>query len=181
MKKLVLMAIAMVLSVAASAQAYVGGSFGITRNTTEDQTYFLIQPEVGYNLSDKWAVGGILDFTYNNHGEGHSTVFSIEPYARYTFFQAVDNRLRLFLDGGFGIGFGKSKIDGHSSDTVTAFEIGLKPGVSFALSERFSLVAHMGFLGYQGGNDAAKDAGIDETFGLNLSTMNLSFGFYYNF
>ena len=181
MKKLLVMAVAMVASIAASAQIYVGGSFGLSRNTSDDVTTFLIKPEVGYNLSEKWAVGGIVDFNYTKDGDVKSTVFSIEPYARYTYFSAVDNRLRLFVDGGFGIGFGKAKKDGHSGDTVAAFEIGLKPGVSFALSDNFSLVAHMGFVGYQGGNHAAKLAGIDEKFGIDLSSMNLSFGFYYNF
>jgi len=181
MKKLLVMAVAMLATIAASAQVYVGGSFGLSRNTSEDVSHFIIAPEVGYNLSEKWAVGGTIDFDYTKDGEVKSTVFSLAPYARYTCFTAVDNRLRLFVDGGFGIGFGKSKAGGQSSDTVTAFSIGFKPGVSFALSDNFSIVAHMGFLGYEGGNDAAKQAGIDETFGLNLSSMNLSFGFYYSF
>ena len=60
-------------------------------------------------------------------------------------------------------------------------ESGFRPGVALNLSEKFSLVAHVGFLGYQGGNRPAKNNGAPENWGLDLSSNNLMFGFYYHF
>lgn len=47
----------MLVAIAASAQVYVGGQVGLWRNTDDNHSKFSIAPEVGYNLSDKWAVG----------------------------------------------------------------------------------------------------------------------------
>ena len=47
---------------------YVGGSLGLKvysdSNEGEEQSWFSLNPEVGYNLSDKWAVGTRLKFYY---------------------------------------------------------------------------------------------------------------------
>lgn len=180
MKKLLVMAIAMIATLAASAQAYTGGAIGFMRNTSANKTTFTIAPELGFNLSDTWAIGGVVDFSYLKTKEGHSTMFEIDPYARYTFYKADNSKLKLFIDGGVDLGFGSSKLKGESSGTAVSFGIGLNPGVSYALSDNFSLVAHLGFLGYKGGNDKYKQL-HDEVFGFDFSTMNLSFGFYYNF
>ncbi len=45
----------------------------------------------------------------------------------------------------------------------------------------FSLVAHVGFLGYQSGNRPAKRNGTPENWGLDLNSNNLMLGFYYHF
>ncbi len=42
-------------------------------------------------------------------------------------------------------------------------------------------MAHFGFLGYEGVNDGAKEAGYKEGFGLRFSGDAMSLGFYYNF
>ncbi len=181
MKKFLLAAVAIFATLTASAQLYVGGSFGLNRNTTENTTVFNIEPEIGYNFNDTWSFGATIGYGYNYNDGLKTDVFEISPYARWNFFSCVDNRLKLFVDGGFGIGGGKSKFEDNSSDTVVLFNIGFKPGVSFALNEHFSLVTHLGFFGYEGGNDAAKDAKFPEKFGIDLSSLNLTFGFYYTF
>lgn len=171
----------MLASLTAGAQLYVGGSFGLNRNTTENTTVFNVEPEIGYNFNGQWAFGATIGYAYNYTDGLKTNVFEIQPYARWNYFSCVDDRLKLFVDGGFGLGFGKSKLKDSSSDTVVLFNIGFKPGVSFALNEHFSLVTHFGFLGYEGGNDAAKDANFPEKFGLDLTGLNLTFGFYYTF
>lgn len=177
------MAAALMLAAAtASAQLYLGGSIGLNREPSDNQTTFTIAPELGYNFNEQWAVGGTLDFTHL-YTDGMSTnLFSIEPYARYSYF--TYDRVRLFVDGGFGVGFGKSKEGDYKSDTYTVYNIGFRPGVAFDINEKAGLVAHFGFLGYQGGNDAAKESGLDvaqEKFGFDFSSMNLQLGFYINF
>ena len=161
MKKFLLAAVAIFATLTASAQLYVGGSFGLNRNTTENTTVFNIEPEIGYNFNDTWSFGATIGYGYNYNDGLKTDVFEISPYARWNFFSCVDNRLKLFVDGGFGIGGGKSKFEDNSSDTVVLFNIG--------------------FFGYEGGNDAAKDAKFPEKFGIDLSSLNLTFGFYYTF
>ncbi|MCM1532918.1 MAG: porin family protein [Ruminococcus flavefaciens] len=181
MKKFLLGAALMLASVAASAQVYMGGSVAFDRNTSDNETRFIIAPEVGYNLNAKWAVGATIDYTHDFE-QGQSTdLVSLAPYARYSFYK--HQKVRLFVDGGISLGVGKSRFD----ETMVVCKIGFKPGVAFDINEKFGLVAHMGFLGYQGSNGEAKEYDINgktkypDKFGFDFSSLNLSLGFCYNF
>lgn len=167
MKKFLVMAIMAVMAVAASAQVYVGGSLGYTheKKTAGNSDVFTFAPEVGYNLNQTWAVGGSLNYTWT---KDVSNSFYINPYARYTFFHS--ELVNLFVDGGIDLGISAPK----HGDSSTIWGIGLKPGLSLNLNKKFSLVAHIGFLGYRDLADAGK------VYGINI-TNNLAFGFYYNF
>ncbi|CCY64503.1 putative uncharacterized protein [Prevotella sp. CAG:1124] len=95
--------------------------------------------------------------------------FEINPYARYTFFHS--KVVNLFCDGGFGYK--------HYNGAANQWSIGLKPGIEVKLN-KFSLVAHVGFLGWE------QVKGIDDgpkasEWGVNLDGNNITFGVYYNF
>ena len=172
-----LMAVMAIMSLTAAAQNwYAGGNVGFWRNSTENTTEFSILPELGYNLNSTWAIGASFGYGHT-YEEGLSiNLGKINPYVRYSFFN--NEKDNLFCDGGVDLGFGASKYEGESSDTAVTYGIGFKPGFSYNISSKFSLVAHLGFLGYQGGNDASHAA--DEG-GLTLNLNNVAFGFYYNF
>lgn len=179
MKKLLLMAVMAVATLGASASDwYAGGqvTFGRTTDSTSGvkTTQVTVLPELGYNLSERFAVGSVLGVSYRKSGGEEKTVFQINPYARYTYLKA--GKVNLFVDGCVDLGIGRAH-----GDTAVEYGIGLRPGVSLNLTEHFSLVAHVGFLGYQSGNDAAKRNGCPENWGLNLNSNNLMFGFYYHF
>ncbi len=171
MKKLFVLAVVAVMALGASAQNwYVGGSFGYEHKKVDDakSDQFLITPEIGYNLNETWAIGANFGYqwvkdTYN--------LFAIEPYARYTYFRTDNNLLSLFVDGGVGLGF----IDPEEGDSETVWSIGFQPGLALNITEKFSFVAHIGFLGYSDMKAAGK------TYGVSLDGSDLSFGFYYNF
>ena len=59
MKKIMMIAAMMVAAVSANAQAYVGGGIGFQTTSQGDNTNTVIKimPEIGYNLSENWAVG----------------------------------------------------------------------------------------------------------------------------
>ena len=187
MKKIVLMAAFMVASIAASAQVYVGGSLGLESlkankdaNTT---TSFSIQPEIGYNLDENWAVGINLGFASTND-EGYFTVgnatgvksentvscFTIAPYARYTF--AKTGIASFFVDGGISYTTYGSDAEGSS------FGVGFRPGVKLTASKKVDFIAKLGYFGYQKNDD---DLGGGEAIGLNIDNSSLSFGVLYNF
>ena len=74
----------------------------------------------------------------------------------------------------------KSIDENFAGTKINTFGIGFKPGVAVNLNEKLSFVAHVGFLGYE--NEKVKgDDKSTNSFGLDLSGNNLSFGVYYNF
>ncbi len=179
MKKILLMAVMAVMTLGASAQNWYSGGQVTFGRTTESvsgvkSTQVTVLPEVGYNLTDNFAVGSILGVSYRKAGDEEKTVFKVNPYARYTYFNS--EKVSLFVDGGVDFGIGRAK-----GSTAVEYGIGFRPGVSFNISPKFSLVAHVGFLGYQGGNRPAKRNGASENWGLDLNSNNLMLGFYYHF
>ncbi len=179
MKKIFALALLAVMAISASAQIHVGGTVNAWRNGSEHETTLTIMPEVSYTLSDKLLVGTEIGWNHRHEHGVNNNLFGIAPYLRYTYLKS--GIVSLFVDGGFNVFAGKTSWDGGDSDTATTFGIGFKPGVAFAVSEKVSLVAKFGFLGYEGANDAAKAAGYDEGWGLRFTGNNLQLGFFYTF
>ena len=179
MKTFLLLAAMAVMSLGASAQDwYTGGQLTFGRTTEQPSgvksTQVTVLPEIGYNLTDNFAVGSVLGVSYRKSGGEEKTVFKVNPYARYSYFK--NDRVSLFVDGGVDFGIGRAK-----GSTAVEYGIGLRPGISYNISQKLSLVAHVGFLGYQSGNRPAKHNGAAENWGLDLNSNNLMFGLYYNF
>lgn len=184
MKKFLAFAAVVLLAFSAKAEdLYAGGSLSFWRNSTDKQTTISILPEIGIHLDSKWALGTTIGYTHTETGSDDNkyitNAFLIGPYARYTYF--TYEKVSLFCDGGFNISTGKGRFHGESGDAMTAWSIGFKPGVAFNVNKKFGVVAHFGFLGYEGVNDGAKEAGYKEGFGLRFSGDAMSLGFYYNF
>ena len=185
MKKIIAMMVMAIISLSAMAEdLYVGGTLNFWRDASAKQTTFSIVPEIGYRLNQKWDLGLSIGYSHEELGEDDdkviSNTFEIAPYARYTYFKVgiVD----LFVDGGFGIETGKARYHGESSDAATAWNIGFKPGIAVNVNSKFTILAHFGFLGYEGANDAAEDLlKRHEGFGLRFTGENLNFGLRYNF
>lgn len=192
MKKIIatlLVAVASLGSTAMAGDWYIGGTLGFmhksqtisgAKATTNE---FSILPEVGYTFNDHWGVGGQIGYKYTNLAgqDINNNMFTIYPYARWTFFRSSNDLIQLFLDGNVGLGLGSTSYGDNNSDTAVTYEIGVKPGIALNLTQHFSVIAHIGFLGYHGANDAAKAGGQPEYGGFNLSSENLTFGLYYTF
>lgn len=176
MKK-VLLVIAVVLS-AVSMQAqgmYLGGGISLWRNTDADKTSFSITPDFGYNLSERWAVGGEIALAFNGYDaeyDAKSTAFAIAPYARFSFYE--NKIVRLFLDMGLGFSTYKPK----HRDNVNGFEIGIKPGLAVKLNDHFSFITKVGFAGYR--DDYYRNLG-ENGFGVTVDGENISIGIDYEF
>ncbi len=173
MKKILVTALVALLTISASAQVYVGGQVGAWRNHTENLTNFSIAPEVGYNLSDNWALGIAVGYQYDYVDGAKCNTIGVNPYARYTF--AKFGPVNLFADGGFEFASRKWK----GADAASVWAVGIKPGVAVNLTEKLSFVSHVGFLGYRDSNDHAIHD--NDGFGFNLDNSDLTFGLYYNF
>lgn len=194
MNKLFLSLIVAVCSLAASAQAYVGGQVGLWRNTDANHTSFNLAPELGYKLSNQWDLGLSIGFAHDYNKGLKLNGFEVDPYVRYTVAKA--GPVSFFLDGGFGFATAKAKKGDRKSDSYNMWQIGIKPGVKVSLSKKVDFIASMGFLGYRD-NDDVEVTGIDaiddifedaspsvygeKGFGFDFSTSNLKFGLIYNF
>lgn len=183
MKKFYSALVAMFIAVTASAQVYVGGQVGLWRNTDANHTSFNIAPEVGYNLSDKWAVGTEIGYVYDYSNGLKTNGVGIAPYARYT--AAKFGPVSLIFDGGFGFLTCKYKYDGHESDSYNAWKIGVTPGVKVSLAKNVDFIASLGFLGYRDNDDIegldVSPAFGEKGFGFSFSSQDLQFGVIYNF
>ena len=165
MKKLVL-TLALVFGVlAANAQYFVGGQLGLLYDDASENTMITIAPEFGYAFNDTWTVAGMIGYTHMDNFNS----FYIAPYARWNFWKK--DFVGLLVDGGFGISTQKYK----GADSDTGFEIGFKPGISFNLTDNFSLVAHYGFLGYRTKYNGSSVSG------LSLCGNEISLSLYYCF
>lgn len=180
MKKIILTAIVAVASLGANAQIWVGGQLGFNYNTVKfgddklETTTFSLAPEVGYTLSDKLDIAIALREDYASQKDGESVnAFSVNPYVRYTFYQT--GKVGFFVDGGFSVGV--QSFDG-SDDNLTIWGIGIRPGVKYAASDKVTLVASFGGLGYQ--QAKCGDVSISDL-GLNVDGNALQFGLYYSF
>lgn len=179
MKKLFLSLIVAIVTVSASAQVYVGGEAGLWRNWDENETQFTLAPEIGYELSDKWSIGTFIGYVHDYNDGVKVNGFLINPYARYTF--AKTGIVSFFLDGGFDFATRKAKYDGHSSDALNSWGIGIKPGIKVSVAKNLDFIAHAGFLGYRDHDDDLKLGTYDKGFGFSLHSSDLQFGFVYKF
>ena len=171
---------AAVVAVSMSAQVYVGGSLGVASvksGNADAETVYKFIPEVGYSLSDEFAVGvafgyqkGTANLLNASFDSSTAETFQVNPYVRYI---ATKGIVSLFVDG--GVDFSSTK------DYGTGLNFGLKPGVAVNLNESLSFVTHVGFIGYKSFNPKADGIDTSNKVGVDLNGNNITFGLYYNF
>ena len=205
MKKIMMTLAAIAVAATMNAQGYIGGTFNLgfenklidQKNPTKTDATgmaFEIKPEIGYNLSDKWAVAVKVAFAHSgnnaqvaalvaNWGINNATTnaFAINPYARYTFVKS--GNFSAFVDG--GVAYSTIHINGTSDvlGNINQVKVGFNPGVAYAISPKVGLVAHLGDLSYESTWCKAKNVDVKVSEGkFNIGLWNsISFGAYYNF
>lgn len=181
MKKIYLTLVALVMTVAASAQVFVGGEVGFWRNTDDNHTAFNVAPQIGYNLNSEWALGIEVGYDYDYYDGLKVNGVGVAPFARYT--AAKVGPVSLIFDGGFGFNTYSAKYKDHDSDeSYNSWEVGIKPGVKVSLAKNVDFIASLGFFGYRDNdnNKVARPYG-EKGFGFDFSTNDLKFGVVYNF
>ena len=173
-------------------KGYVGGSIGYSStaydgNTTNSAITFA--PEAGYAINDTWSIGVMLSYSSTTNSQSNTDLtnsyFTISPYVRYSFYDL--GRLGFFCDGVVSISRNNIQTmmteNGETKATDNyrnGFGVALNPGISYRLSDRISLVAHLGRLSYTSNKPDKSEAKATTTFSLNLSN-SISFGAFYNF
>ena len=140
MKKILMTMVAAFAAVSMNAQVSLGGSVAFEAWSSQknagdkSETVFKILPEVGYNLTDEWAIGTVIGYQsdkFNGVSGISESAFTFNPYARYTF--AKLGKVNLFVDG--GVDFTSA-----SKSDWTEIAVGFKPGLAINLNENFSFV-----------------------------------------
>lgn len=169
---------------APATKQYIGGSFSLWyeagQNGSSGAFTAAIVPTYGWSFNKSWGIGVAAGYerTFTDGATVNSAV--LRPYVRWTYLNT--SRFHLFLDGGFSLITGSvSTSGGGSSNGTLVFKFGVTPGLMFDMTENFSLVAHVGFVGVQAANDNARAAGYSRGGGVQLTPNTLDFGLIYNF
>lgn len=172
MKKVFLTLALVLTTVVASAQWYVGGGLGFSKQ--DKATSYEIKPEVGYKINDNWTVGAEVVFgkVKDTPDAFNGTTIAFNPYARYTFLTAGE--FSMFAEAYASVQNKKPE----GGDGETGFALGVRPGVAYNIDENWTIAAKLGEgLNYQD----KKYVGAEKSkFALQL-TNGLEFSLYYNF
>ncbi len=157
----------------AQARYFVGGELGLLYDDSRETIRLTIAPELGYAINRSWTVAGAIGYTYEGQEGYTENGFFFAPYVRWTYFSK--GILGLHVDGGLGVSVTSSKYKNMEAERVVGFEVGFRPGLSIQITERFSVVGHVGFLGYR---DAYLGSSLS---GLTISGNDFGVSLYYLF
>lgn len=207
MKKIILTALVAVASLAANAQVWVGGEVGFSAGKTSIDgdkqgagAKFNLIPEIGYSINDNFDIAIAIGLSHANYngdnyagtngfdlsadepfglagGDYNRNALKINPYVRYKFAKAGD--FTFFVDGGFSYTrIHYSHAQWSDKNNATQWGVGFKPGLAYNLSEKVSLVAHVGELSY---NFFKMGDLKNNEFNVGVNGNNISLGAYVSF
>lgn len=180
MKKLIFALMLACVAVGANAQAYLGGTLGLSiQNTKETLDYgnyghhsnsittttFTLAPEIGYSFNKVLAVGTTFGLDCISVDSESVTGFFVLPYLRATFARA--GKFDFFAEATVGYEFYNEDEYNYNS-----FMLGLRPGFRAHLNDKVSLIARSTLIGYE------KIDGVSQT---SISLFNnFSVGILFN-
>ena len=190
-KALLLTLFSSVAILTASAQVWIGGEMYYKSNSATLSDFEVnsnksvgIMPEVGYRISDKWAVALRMEFTHSNDGTvslaqqtltGNMNQFSIRPFVRFTLYKK--GQLGFYLDG--GPGYSTLSLSGYSS--FNTIDAAISPALCYDLNDHWALTAHLGKVRYAYfWTDFRNDKLKNNSFDVDV-LGSLSFGLTYSF
>lgn len=166
MRKFIIIITMSLMGVASSyAQSYVSGSIGTSYEIEAENLKFSIGLEYGKFISEKSGIGCELNYKYE---KDKRNVIALQPYYRHYF---VTGRVGFFLDATIGCTYTKPEV----GEDAWGIKAGFVPGVDFQLSDKFSFIAKLGFLGYYQPDETKKYVRFD------ADASNLKFGCVYKF
>ena len=212
-------AIALCGIISANAQLYVGGSLNVSvgsqrvkqlDNKTNPSYSFSLSPEIGYNLSEKTAIG--LSFSLGSSSSKNSNLglspdgtwigvtnkfnaksFQISPYFRYSLFKWKKINLLGTASVYAGKVENKNEYSYYQEEIVnktkqTYWGMNVHPVLIYNLSGKWAIVSHLTFISF-GFTQVKSDTNnpsvikIENNYYLGLSTENVlpSIGIIYQF
>lgn len=134
-RKLFVLILTSFLCVSAFSQKrlFLGGTANISYQTNFQ---FAIEPVIGYEFTDRWAIGSGIGVALVANSGGVETMGLAEPFVRFT---AWHNELFFFdLKATAGFGFKKE---------LLLAQIGIRPSFRFRINEHWDMSADVGLFG----------------------------------
>ena len=160
----------------AKTQLYVGGGLNYfttnASNLDTDIKYFSIAPELGYSFS-RVSLGLVFEYAHaSDEYSPYSTTSSLSftPYFRPHNLEV--GPLCFFVD----VLFSFTRLSQYNYHKQS-YLVGLRPGLSYHLTDKFFAVVNFGVAGYSSDADSY---GFDG-WGVSLSMTTTKLGFYYKF
>lgn len=182
MKKVLISLAAIAFAVSANAQLFIGGSLAANGSSNPSSAVvgstvveskptsstLAFSPVVGYELSDKLAVGGMLslatsksvtDKEVDKKTWSKSNAWSIAPFVRYTFVTFGDFALKAEAVASFGQSTPVKNVSSTKTKgwRTTTLSLNVAPIVSYSLNEHFDLEANLNFFGLTALTSTSKD------------------------
>ncbi len=171
--------------------------FGSSEN---NNTNFSFYPSLGYAIENNLIIGMGLGYGYSDNNSAYiddSNRRFTNNSKRYSVFGYVKKYIpiteKFALNFKGELNYSKSKNNRDSlrndiyniqdDDTTNSFSIGISPGITYFVSERFALESKIGFLGYT----YSKTKGIgalernSNKFNFSLNSSQIFFGISYYF
>ncbi|MBO7446475.1 MAG: hypothetical protein J6T86_08725 [Bacteroidales bacterium] len=136
MKKIILfVSLFFVIHISSAQQTwFIGGTACISYL---DNFTFALEPQFGYEFSDKWAIGTGVGFTLVS--DDFTYLIGIaEPFIRF----CTWHNDRVFIDLKATAGFGFDKV-------LELCQIGITPSLRFRINEHWDMAADIGLFGAQ--------------------------------
>ncbi len=188
MKKLLVAAIAVFTFSAVSAQEdggfakgdlFVSGavSFGSinNKNSDEKESEFVVEPKIGYFLSDNIAIGAKVGFGSSKFEAANTTLsedtdFTVGVFGRYYFTPA--SKFSLFAE----LGLDYMTSEDISNTKVNTIGAGLNLGLNYFVSKNFAIEAYAAALGFASSKADVAGAETVSGFGFGGDWRNGSVG-----
>lgn len=163
---------------------FVGCATSMWFNDDADYTFMQLQPKYGYHFNSWFALGITLDYAYTKDGvaDVKTDMYGVNPFIRlkHPCKEASVAPIILFADLGVNYSVSKNKqiSSGNALPDGDNMYIGARPGIAYVLSNRFSIAAYFGFIGYR---HSSAPATTNNGSGFTLSTNGLALGLNIHF
>jgi len=176
MKKLLFMVFLAVAAKNTNAQLYRGGTLQLSTQNVKtgdadgvSTTSFGIAPEIGYNITDIFAIGTEVAFSTSKTEDYKAlNTWGVAPYVRANFAELGSN-VKLFADAYFAYEWAS-----QGSADWDGFEFGLRPGINVALNDNWDLIGKMTLFSYSKYDEV-------KTTSFKFAPANVQLGVVYNF
>lgn len=193
------------LSFSANAQEFgfkkgdilVEGSVGFNakdnKNAEEKETSFNFSPKAGFFLSDKVAVGVLLNIASDkeeDYSTGGSTTktnsFGVGVFGRYYFLE-LGKRFKTYAEAGLGYSTSKTEIGAVTGPKFNTIDFNLGVGANYFVTERLALnVGLTNLINIGSAKTDATGAKATTNYGVNIGGINnifnaATFGLAYKF
>ncbi|MFH6997689.1 outer membrane beta-barrel protein [Flavobacterium sp. FlaQc-57] len=122
----------------AHGDMFIEGSIQIT--TGGDEDFYAFNPKFGYFLSDKFAVGGQLNFSSDKFESTNTktNVFGIGGFARYYVLELDKKRFKAY--GEAGLGYGRNKVENNAgSNDTNSLTANINVGLNYFLTRNIAV------------------------------------------